>query len=110
MSIGQFNRHGISLPIDQLTDLCRKYRVEKLAVFGSILRDDFGPDSDVDFLVAFQGHEVGPWMAKLQRMEGELRELLGRKVDLVPMESILQSENWIRKEQILRTAQVIYES
>jgi uncharacterized protein len=110
MSIGHVNQHGIPLPLDQIGDLCRKHNVLKLAVFGSLLRDDFGPESDVDFLVAFRDDDYGPWMNKLQHMEKELGALLGREVDLVPMESVLQSENWIRRDQILGTAKVIYGS
>jgi hypothetical protein len=105
-----FTRHGISLPLDRIGDLCRKYHVVKLSVFGSLLRDDFGPESDIDFVAVFQDNDYGPWMNKLQRMEEELGALLGREVDLVPMESVLESENWIRRDQILRTAKVIFGS
>ena len=105
-----FGRHGIILSADRIAELCRKYHVLELSVFGSLLRDDFGPESDIDFLVAFQGDDYGPWMGKLQRMEEELSSLLGREVELVPKESVIQSENWIRRNEILATAQVIYGS
>jgi uncharacterized protein len=84
-------------------DLCRKYGVEKHAVFGSVLRDDFAPESDVDFLVALRDHDYGPWLNKLQHTSAGLGALLGREVDLAPIESVLQSENWIRRNQILGT-------
>ena len=58
----------------------------------------------------FGDDDLGPWMAKLLNMEEELRVLLGREVDLVPKESIVTSENWIRRNHILSTAQVIYGS
>ena len=104
------SRHGITLPIDRIAEICERYDVRELSVFGSLLRDDFAPDSDIDLLVTFRDDDPGPWMSKLNRMEEDLRAILGRKVDLVPKESILKSENWIRRDHILRTARVIYES
>jgi uncharacterized protein len=104
------SRHGITLPTDRIAEVCRRYGVQELSVFGSLLRDDFGPESDIDFLVVFGDDDHGPWMEKLIRMEDDLRVLLGREVDLVPKESVVRSENWIRRDHILGTAQVIYGS
>jgi predicted nucleotidyltransferase len=104
------SRHGITLPADQIAELCRTYRVVELSVFGSFLRDDFGPESDVDFLVSFENDDYGPWMQKLQQMEKDLAQLLGREVELVPKASVAHSQNWIHKNHILSTAQVIYGS
>ncbi len=65
---------------DKLANFCRKHHIRKLAFFGSVLRDDFGPDSDVDVLVEFEpGHTPG---LAFFAMEAELSEILGRKVDL----------------------------
>lgn len=65
----------------KLADFCRKHHIRKLAFFGSVLRDDFGPSSDIDVLVEFEpGHPVG--LIRFARIERELSELLGRKVDL----------------------------
>jgi predicted nucleotidyltransferase len=100
--------HGLTLPVDQIAELCRRYNVVELSVFGSVLRDDFGAGSDVDFLVVFRDNDYGPWMGKLHGMERDLGALLGREVDLVPKEDVLRSENWIRRKHILSTAQVIY--
>ncbi len=97
------SRHGITLPPDRIADICRKYGVRELSVFGSVLRDDFGPESDIDFLVVFDDDDLGPWMARLLNMEDELRILLGRTVDLVPKESVETDANWIRRNQILST-------
>jgi predicted nucleotidyltransferase len=109
MSIGHVNPElAKKLPLDRIAELCRKYYVVELSIFGSFLRDDFGPESDIDLLVIFQDDDYGPWMGKLLQMEDELSALLGRKVDLVPKESIERSENWIRRNRILDTAQVIY--
>ncbi len=71
----------IALPEDALADFCRRHHIYRLAVFGSVLRDDFGPDSDVDILVEFEeGHCVG--FITLAGMQNELSDLIGRKVDL----------------------------
>jgi len=105
-----WRQYGVTLPPDRVAELCRKYDVVELSVFGSVLRDDFGPKSDIDFLVVFRDGDYGPWMAKLHRMEAELGALVGREVDLVTKESVLQSENWIRRNHILDSARVIYGS
>jgi uncharacterized protein len=70
------------VPIDRrrLTEFCRRHHIRRLAFFGSILRDDFGPDSDIDVLVEFEpGHVPGLGFFS---MEEELSQILGRKVDL----------------------------
>jgi uncharacterized protein len=73
--------HGIDIPQDKIADFCRKHRIKRLALFGSILRDDFTPDSDIDVLVEFEpGARVG--LITLAGIEIELSELLGHKVDL----------------------------
>jgi predicted nucleotidyltransferase len=70
------------IPIDhqQVADFCRRHRIRKLALFGSVLREDFGPESDVDVLVEFEPGHV-PGLAFIS-MEAELSEILGRRVDL----------------------------
>jgi len=71
----------IQVDKERIAAFCRKNRICRLALFGSVLRDDFGPDSDVDVLVEFEpGQRVG--MLKLAGMEIELGEILGYKVDL----------------------------
>ena len=73
--------HGISFPDEALAEFCRQHRIRRLALFGSILRDDFGPESDIDVLVEFEPDaRVG--MIRLAGIELQLAELLGRKVDL----------------------------
>jgi len=70
----------LALSKDAIADFCRRHHIRKLALFGSILRDDFRPDSDIDVLVEFApGHIPG---FAFFAMEDELSELLGRKVDL----------------------------
>ena len=63
------SRHGITLPLDLIAALCEKYHVEELSVFGSVLRSDFGPESDIDFLVVFDHDDYGPWMGRLTGLE-----------------------------------------
>ncbi len=71
----------IELDSEKIADFCRKHRIRKLSLFGSVLRDDFGPDSDLDVLVEFEPDaRVG--LITFGRIERELSELLGRKVDL----------------------------
>jgi len=74
--------NNIALPRDRLDEFCRRNHIAKLSLFGSVLREDFRPDSDVDVLVEFEeGHTPG--FLGLARMEEELSEMLGgRKVDL----------------------------
>jgi predicted nucleotidyltransferase len=93
----------IPLPRRQLFLFCRRYRVLRLALFGSVLRDDFRPNSDVDVLVAFEpGTHVG--FLTLSRMQRELSELLERPVDLVPLDGLKP----IIRESVLSSAQDVY--
>ena len=87
-----------------LTEFCRRWRVRELSVFGSVLRDDFGPDSDVDFLASFEPDV--PWdLWDLVTMRDELSVLTGREVDLVTRESL---RNPYRRQEILSTREVIH--
>ena len=71
----------LTIPQEQISEFCRRRYIRRLALFGSVLRDDFTPDSDVDMLVEFEpGVRVG--LIRLAGMELELGEILGRKVDL----------------------------
>lgn len=71
----------IEIPREKIADFCRRHRIRKLSLFGSVLRDDFGPDSDMDVLVEFEpGARVG--LITFAGMELELSEILGQKVDL----------------------------
>jgi uncharacterized protein len=95
------------LPQEELAAFCRRWKVRELALFGSILRDDFGPDSDVDLLVSFD--PAADWsLLDHVRMEKELEALLGREVDLVSRRAVEKSENWIRRKEILDTAETVY--
>ena len=99
---------GIPLPSDEIQQICRRFGVAELAVFGSILRDDFSAASDVDFLVTFQSGDAGPWGYKLTEMCEALENVLGRPVDLATRNSVQQNPNYIRRRHILDSARTIY--
>jgi predicted nucleotidyltransferase len=91
-------------PVDQIAAFCQKWKITELAVFGSVLRDDFRPESDVDFLVSFadDAHwSLYDWV----EMQDELKGMLGREVDLVEKKGL---HNPFRRHAILTTKQVIY--
>jgi uncharacterized protein len=97
----------ISLPQDKITDFCSHWQISELSLFGSILRDDFRPDSDIDLLVVFAPEADWGLLDHVQ-MQHDLQEILGRDIDLVSKRAIENSENWIRRQEILSTAEVIY--
>jgi len=91
----------------RISDFCRKWKITEFSLFGSILREDFRPDSDVDVLVSFAPDSH--WtLFDLVHMEDELKEIFGRNIDLVIRESVERSENPIRRKAILSTARRIY--
>lgn len=92
----------ILVPKDQLADFCRKNHIRKLALFGSVLREDFRPDSDVDVLVEFEpGHVPGFGFIRIQE---ELSQLFGRTVDLVTPKFL----NRRIRDEVVRNAEVQY--
>lgn len=97
----------LDLPIDRIAAFCRKWRIVELSLFGSVLRPDFGSESDVDVLVSFAAD--APWgLLDLARMEEELQTIMGRPVDLVERCAVERSENYIRRRQVLQSAEPIY--
>jgi len=94
---------NIEMPRDEIADLCRRYEVQRLAVFGSVLRDGFGPQSDVDVLVEFKPDaHIG--FLKLCRMQRELSALFRCSVDLVPQDGLKP----VIRDDILSSAKEIY--
>jgi predicted nucleotidyltransferase len=89
---------------------CQKWQIKELALFGSVLTDEFRAGSDVDFLVTFQEPvpSWGPWMSRWTEMEEELEAIVGREVDLVEKKAVERSENYIRRRHILRNQRTIY--
>lgn len=94
------------LPIAALRTFCARWRISELSLFGSALRADFGPESDIDLLVSFEP-EAGWSLLDHSRMQQELAELLGRSVDLVSRRAVERSANTVRRRSILDTARVI---
>ena len=97
----------LQIPQDRVADFCRRHRIRELALFGSVLREDFRPDSDVDILVEFEP-EAHHGLFALARMQSELEEILGRRVDLVERSAIANSRNYIRRKAILSSAETVY--
>lgn len=90
---------------DTLAGFCQRHHIQRLALFGSVLRNDFRPDSDVDVLVEFlPGERVG--LIRLGTIEAELSDLLGRTVDM----SLTKSLNPHFRDAVLREAQTIYDA
>ena len=96
-----------TIPRDEIAKFCQRWKIRELALFGSILRDDFGPDSDVDILVTFA--EDAEWgLFDHVQMQYELQALLQRSVDLISKRAVERSQNWLRRQEILNTAQVLF--
>jgi predicted nucleotidyltransferase len=97
----------IPIDHDQIAAFCQRWNITELALFGSVLREDFDADSDVDVLITLPEGD-GRTLIDLGRMELELAEIIGRKVDLWTRKGVEQSRNPTRKRDILSTAQVIH--
>lgn len=93
----------IVLPIDLIREVCQRHRVRELSIFGSVLREDFRPDSDLDVIVEFQPDaRVG--FIEFGKLEQELEQLFGRTVDLITKRSVRPE----LRDEILGSAQVLY--
>jgi uncharacterized protein len=95
---------AIQIPNEKIQTFCLKNQIREFSLFGSVLKDSFGPESDIDVLVSFEpGLDLS--LADLGRMREELKDIFGREVDLVEKEAL---ENPYRKYSILREKQTIY--
>ena len=99
----------IEIPRVQIDDFCRRWKIVEFSLFGSVLRDDFRPDSDVDVLVAF-APGVRLTLFDLGQIQQELEAMFGRPVDLVEREGLEESHNYIRRKHILGSLQPLYVS
>ncbi|MEO0985775.1 MAG: nucleotidyltransferase domain-containing protein [Cyanobacteria bacterium J06639_14] len=101
----------LNLTPEKLAGFCKQNDILELSLFGSILRDDFKAESDIDMLVVFD-QSANPHLSlmDLVGMEYQLEDMVEREVDLIEKRSVVDSDNWIRRQNILSTAQVIYES
>jgi len=97
----------VSIPRKKIADFCQRWKVVEFSLFVSALREDFHSDSDIDVLVTFAS-DTRVSLFDLVDMEDELKDVFGREVDLVEKDSILKSENYIRRKNILENTKVIY--
>lgn len=98
---------GIEVSKERIAAFCQRNHIRSLSFFGSVLRDDFRPDSDVDVMVEFEPRQE-PGLMEIVAMELELSDILGHKVDLVERQSVEESENYIRRRHILQSLETIY--
>jgi hypothetical protein len=91
------------MPREKLAEFCRRNHIRRLSLFGSVLRDDFRPDSDIDFLIEFEpGHTPG--LFGIAGMEIELSEMIGRKVDLRTAQDLSR----YFRDEVVREAELQY--
>ena len=98
----------IDIPKDEIAAFCRRNHIRRMALFGSVLRDDFTPESDVDVLVEFEPDARIGYIG-LAGLEIELDKILGRKSDLYTFEGIKNSRNWLLRKEILSSTEAVYE-
>ena len=97
-------RPKIDIPMEKIMDFCRRWKIVEFALFGSVLRDDFKPDSDVDVLLSFE-ENAGWSLYDIVNMKDELKTVFGREVDLVEKEAI---RNPYRRRTLLADKEVLY--
>jgi predicted nucleotidyltransferase len=98
---------AIPMPMEQIVEFCRRWKLTEFSLFGSVLRDDFGPDSDVDVLIDYPTdlpYSLKHWF----QMQDELEALFGRKVDLIGRRGIERSRNPHRRRAILESVRVVH--
>ena len=98
---------AIPIPKNSIKDFCQRWQIKEFYLFGSVLRDDFNKQSDIDVMV--QSFPNPGWGWQIVTMKEELEQIFGRKVDLVFKDAIEKSQNWLRREDILSSAKLIYE-
>jgi predicted nucleotidyltransferase len=101
------NYHGVAISTDKIAEFCRRWKITEFALFGSVLRDDFRPDSDIDVLVSF-APDASWRFYDLMSMKEELEALFGRSVDLAEKRLVECSDNYIRRKHILNHMETIY--
>lgn len=107
MNSGNSLNARIAIPRRRIDSFCRRWQIAELALFGSVVRADFGPHSDVDVLVRFHP-QARHTLLDMERMQTELTRIFGRDVDLVERAAVEQSRNYIRRRAVLQSAEVIH--
>lgn len=98
----------IKLSPTEIAVFCQQWQIVEMSLFSSVLDDEFRADSDIDFLVTFDLN-ARQGLLTLSRIKHDLEIRLERQIDIVPKVSVENSDNWLRREEILQTARVIYE-
>jgi len=98
---------NLGIEAEKIADFCRRWKISRLAVFGSMVREELRPDSDIDLLVTFR-NDADWTMFDHFTMEEELSRLLGREVDLISMRAVEENPNPITRREILDSARQIY--
>ena len=97
----------IEIPRSAVAEFCRRHHIRRMALFGSVVRDDFTSESDVDVLVEFEpGRTVGFGFIDMQ---DELSRIFGHSVDMHTFKSVERSRNWLLRKEILDSAEALYE-
>jgi predicted nucleotidyltransferase len=99
-------RNGINLGSEEVRRFCQRWKVSKLSVFGSVLRQDFRADSDVDFLVEFEEDEDWDLFDDLQ-MQDELSTIIGRESNILTRRAVESAQNPLLRHNILNTAETV---
>jgi len=97
----------IQIPEEKIKEFCQRWKITEFSLFGSVLRDDFRPDSDVDVLVTFSPDAHWRYYHILD-MKDELKEIFGREVDVVEKRLVEKSENYLRRKHILSNLETVY--
>lgn len=97
----------IDIPEQEIVEFCKKWKIVEFALFGSVLRDDFRPDSDIDVLIRFAPTSPRSFF-EMARMQWDLEAIFGRKVDLLSRGGVELEDNVLRKSAILDSARILY--
>lgn len=109
MVVEKLSKARIDIPKKEIAEFCEKWNISVFTLFGSVLRDDFRDDSDIDVLVTFDEDETHT-LFDLVHMQNELKDIFGREVDLLTQRAVEQSRNYIRRKAILSSTEVVYVS
>lgn len=101
--------NNLNIQEEQLSEICKRFLIHELAVFGSAIREDFNESSDIDLLVEFKP-ESGISLFDIIDIQEEFKKIFGREIDIVSKNAIKRSKNDIRKNMILNNHKVIYAS
>ncbi|MGB5635471.1 MAG: nucleotidyltransferase domain-containing protein [Waterburya sp.] len=98
---------AVKIPYEEITEFCQRCQVKQFYLFGSVLRDDFTSESDIDVMVEFFPNANVGW--EIVTMNDELEAIFNRQVDLTTKQAIEESDNWLRRQNILSSAISVYE-